>query len=51
MATSVENVLRNQLLGIEHDDKFPLEIPSAILARQAAQVILDTERSIVHSFC
>ena len=50
MATSEENVLRNVLLGIEHDDKFPLETPSAILARQAAK-ILDAERSIVHSFC
>ena len=51
LATSEENVLRNVLLGIEHDDKFPLETPSAILARQAAKEILDTERSIVHSFC
>ena len=39
------------LNGIEHDDKFPLETPSAILARQAAKFILDAERSIVHSFC
>ena len=48
MATSEENVLRNVLLGMEHDDKIPL---SAILARQAAKFILDAERSIVHSFC
>ena len=39
------------LLGIEHDDKFPLETPSAILARQAAKFILDAERCMVHSFC
>ena len=50
IATSVENVLRNVLLGIEHDDKFPLETLSAILARQAAKFTLDAERSIVHSF-
>ena len=51
MATSEENVLKNVLLGIEHDDKFPLKTPSAILAKQAAKFILDAERSIVHSFC
>ena len=50
MASSEENVLRNMLLGIEHDDKFPLEDPTAILARQAAKFILDAERSIVHCF-
>ena len=50
MATSEENVLRNVLLGIEHDDKFPLKTSSAIF-RQAAKFILDAERSIVHSFC
>ena len=44
MATSEENVLRNVLLGIEHDDKLPLEMPSVILARQAAKFILDAER-------
>ena len=51
MATSEENVLRNVLLGIEHDDKFTLENPSAILARQAAKFILEAQTSIVHSFC
>ena len=48
MATYEENVLRKVLLGIEHDDKFSLDIPRAILARQAAKFI---ERSIVDSFC
>ena len=51
MATSKENLVKNVLLGTEHDDKFPLETPSAILARQVAKFILDAERSIVHSFC
>ena len=51
MATYEENVLRKVLLGIEHDDKFSLGTPRAILARQAAKFILDAERSIVDSFC
>ena len=51
MATYEENVLRKVLLDIEHDDKFSLGTPRAILARQAAKFILDAERSIVDSFC
>ena len=42
---------RKVLLGIEHDDKFSLDTPRAILARQAAKFILDADRSIVDSFC
>lgn len=46
-----ENVLRKVLGSVEGDEKFSLDTPRAVLARQAAKFILSAEKSIVDKFC
>ena len=49
MATYEENVLKKVLIGIEHDDKFSLDTPRAILARHAAKFILDMQKGLLYT--
>ena len=46
-----EKVVRRVLVSVGGEEKFSLDTPRAILARQAAKFILDAEKTIVDSFC
>ena len=43
--------MRRVLVSVGGGEKFSLDTPRAILARQAAKFILDAEKTIVDSFC
>ena len=43
--------MRRVLVSVGGEEKFSLDTPRAILARQAAKFILDAEKTIVDSFC